>query len=109
MPNNYHLFCFDKKDRSQFKSYLGDTSEPMYYRKMRSTFWSHSILIHDKHLFKSLCRSHDLPVPRHFGIVKDQKIDGDKIGLSDFMRENGLEEVIVKPIYGGGGARDSPD
>jgi hypothetical protein len=103
MPNNYHLFCFDAKERSEFKNYMGDTSEPLYYRKMRTTFWSHSILIHDKYLFKSLCRSHNLPVPQHFGIIKNLKLDGNGIGLPEFMRKNNLKEVIVKPVFGGGG------
>ena len=75
MPNNYHLFRFDSKDRSQFKSYLGDITEPMFFRKLKANFWSYSILVHDKYLFKSLCRSHDLPVPRNYAIIKNNKGD----------------------------------
>lgn len=103
MPNNYHLFRFDAKDRSQFKFYLGDTTEPIYCKKLRNSLWSHSILVHDKNLFKCLCLCHDLPIPRHYGILKDYKIDGNEIELYEFMQEKELEQVIVKPVYGGGG------
>lgn len=103
MPNNYHLFQFDAKDRSEFKNYLGDTTEPIYYAKLRTNLWSQSILVHDKNIFKCLCRHHDLPVPRHFGILKNHKIDEKDRDLQDLMQENDLKQVIVKPVTGGGG------
>jgi hypothetical protein len=103
MPNNYHLFRFDSKDRSEFKSYLGDTMEPIYYGKLKSSFWTCSILVHDKYLFKCLCEYHGLPVPRNHAVIKNGRIDGESMDMRDFMLKNGLDRVIVKPVSGGGG------
>lgn len=103
MPNNYHLFGFDSKDRSQFKDYLGDTTEPVYYRELRSVFWANSILVHDKYRFKCLCREHGLPVPLNYAVIKDNRIDDNGTNLREFMLSKGLDRVIVKPVLGGGG------
>jgi hypothetical protein len=103
MPNNYHLFRFDSKDRSEFQAYLGDTTEPMYYNKLRGSFWSCSILVHDKYLFKCLSEYHDLPVARNYAVIKNKRINGDGMDMREFMLSNGLERVIVKPVFGGGG------
>lgn len=103
MPNNYHLFRFDSKDRTQFKDYLGDSTEPLYYRKLRMNLWSGALLVHDKYLFKCICRCHDLPVPLHFAMIKNNKIDGGGSDMRSFMLEKRLNRVIVKPVMGGGG------
>lgn len=103
MPNNYHLFRFDSMDRSQFKSYLGDTTEPIYYGKLKRSFWTNSILVHDKYVFKCLCEYHGLPVPKNFAVIRRNRIDGEETELRDFMLKNGLDRVIVKPVFGGGG------
>jgi hypothetical protein len=103
MPNNYHLFRLDSQDRSHFRAYLGDTTEPIYYNTLRKTFWSQSILVHDKHLFKCLCQYHGLPVPRNYAILRDNQVNGGRIDLHGLMLKNGLKRVIVKPVFGGGG------
>ncbi len=103
MPNNYHLFGFESKERSQFKDYLGDTLEPMYYNQLRTKLWSNSSLVHDKYVFKCLCRQNGLPVPYNFGLIKNNKINGNGKDLREFMVSHGLNQVIVKPVLGGGG------
>lgn len=103
MPNNYHLFGFDFKNRSKFKEYLGDTLEPVYYNQLRCKLWSHNILVHDKFVFKCLCQQNGLPVPNNFGLIKDNKINGNGTNLGELMASHGLNRVIVKPVLGGGG------
>jgi hypothetical protein len=103
MPNNYYLFRFDRKDRSEFKKYLGDATEPTYFNQLRSNFWANNIIVHDKYLFKCLCRCHDLPVARHYGIIRNEKINENDISIDDFLLKHELEKVIVKPVLGGGG------
>jgi hypothetical protein len=83
LPNNYHLFGFDLRNRSEFKYYLGDATEPIYFQKLRTNLWSHSIIVHDKHVFKCLCLCHNLPVSQHFGILKDHKINEKDISIKE--------------------------
>jgi hypothetical protein len=103
MPNNYHLFQFDTRDRSEFPNYLGDTQEPLYYDKLKSSLWAASILMHDKVLFKCLCECHGLPVPKNYALIRNNRINDNGTDLHEFMMNNGLERVIVKPVFGGGG------
>lgn len=104
MPSNYHLFGFDTKTRKEFKSYIGcGDSDPYAIKKLNVLWRGKTILVHDKHIFKILCEYHCLPVPRHYGILKDGVLSGQHVDLQHLMKENSLKCIVLKPKTGAWG------
>jgi len=105
MPSHYHLFCFDTKNRREFKKYIGcSLSDPHTIRELKTLWGGNKILIHDKYLFKVICEYHNLPVPLHFGKIQDGKRNINQNDLRQLMKENNLESVVLKPKLGAWGA-----
>ena len=100
LPSNYHLYCFDTKDRKQFKEYMGDTWEDPFTRKGITSLWKSGMMIRDKLIFKCICEYHNIPVPRNYGIYRNGVFYGQGTDLKDLMLNNNLEKIVLKPILG---------
>ena len=104
MPSNYHLFGFDTKNRKEFKRYIGcSDSDPYTMGQLQKLWHRKTILVHDKHIFKIICEYHHLPVPRHYGVLKNGVLNGQKNDLQQLMKDNNLKCIVLKPKTGSWG------
>ena len=100
LPSNYHLFCFDTKDKTEFKNYVGCShSDPCTSRKL-APLWKNYILLSDKYLFKVICEYHKLRVPRHYGVFRTSDDNTIQAQLLQLMIKNELENIVLKPRSG---------
>ena len=72
--------------------------------KIKKLWHRKTILVHDKHIFKILCGYHHLPVPRHYGVLKNGVFKGQQADLQQLMKENNLKYIVLKPETGSWGA-----
>jgi hypothetical protein len=101
MPSTYYLFCFDTKNRKEFKKYIGDPiSDPYTRRKLKVLWEKNHILVHDKYLFKVICEHHNLPVPMNYGKYGIGERNGRQINLRQMMIEKNLKTIVLKPQFG---------
>jgi hypothetical protein len=101
MPSNYHLFGFDTKIRKEFKNYMGCSDSDSFTIGKLKKLWHHkTILVHDKHIFKIICEYHHLPVPRHYGVLKNGVLNGQQADLRQLEKENNLKCIVLKPKAG---------
>jgi len=100
LPSNYHLYGFDKKDRKKFKKYLGCTnSDPYPTKRFYPLFGRDTVLIDDKLIFNVICSHYKLPVPKIYGLYPDDI----KNRLVNFLEDNKLKKVLLKPRFGSNG------
>ncbi len=103
MPQNYHLFGFDGKKRSEFKHYLGEPwDEPLVKRKI-GKLWRNGIILRDKEIFKLICDYNNLPVPRHYGHLQFGKLEGGKESPLSLIERHKPKKLVLKPILGQNG------
>lgn len=103
MPSNYHLFCFDTKNRKEFKRYIGNTVLDHYTKRKFKILWRDNNLIHDKYIFKVICEHHNLPVPMNFGKYRIGERNKQQIDLRQLMIEKKLKTIVLKPEFGAWG------
>jgi hypothetical protein len=105
LPSNYHLFCFDTKNRKEYKKYIGSTAtDPYAAINFRILWGSDTILLYDKLFFNVICKHHDLPVSTQYGIFGNDMHSCQPSDIQRLMVRNNLNSVVLKPRYGAYGA-----
>ena len=103
MPENYHLFGFDGKKRSEFKNYLGEPWDEPFVRRKIGTLWRNGIILRDKEIFKLICDYNNLPIPRHYGHLRFGKLEGGKESPLTLIARHNPKTLVLKPILGQNG------
>jgi len=104
MPTNYHLFCFDLKNRKEFKNYIGDKDDPFTAGKLLRLWGDGLMHVWDKYIFNVICKQHDLPVQRQYGIYGNEPQLRSPPDLQEVMRQANIDKVVLKPRLGTFGA-----
>jgi len=102
MPENYHLFGFDGKSRSEFKQYLGETWNEPFVKKI-ARLWGNGLILRDKLAFKILCEFYGLPVPKYFGLLKNGEFEGGKDKALALIDHHKPARLALKPVVGQNG------
>jgi hypothetical protein len=103
MPENYHLFGFDRKKRSEFKQYLGEPWDELFIRRKIGKLWRNGIVLRDKQMFKIICDYYQMPIPRHYGLLRSGKLDGGKENTVALIERYKPEKLVIKPVLGQNG------
>ncbi len=102
-PDNYSACRLFEKERSQWHKYYGSNYNP--YQKARLSRFlqpvEYEIIFEDKEVCWQMCKGMDFPVPDTYGSV-DTYENYHQI-IRDTMKDNSLNEMIVKPVRGSAG------
>jgi glutathione synthase/RimK-type ligase-like ATP-grasp enzyme len=102
-PYNYSSCRFWEKSRDQWSFYYGSLYDPFQRWLLRKEVHLRKFtnIYQDKNECYSLCKTCGLPVPRQFCVISTD--EDYKKKLAKIFDSEMVEQVIVKPIDGGGG------
>ncbi|WP_170302456.1 sugar-transfer associated ATP-grasp domain-containing protein [Desulfosarcina widdelii] len=103
-PTNYYLYGFDVKNKNEFKKFIGDRDEPITSAKLKKLVGNNGFLLDDKYFFNLICKHHDLPVPKQWGLYGNSMSFRRSQELLKLMKENSIQKIVLKPRFGAYGA-----